>query len=91
MTLRKLKEGKALGPDQIDNTFLRNFADVLTKRLTIIFNRIVIEKYIPEEWGGRIGSVGYREFSSMPSVQMSFRHPAPQTKNNSHFIVLYQN
>ncbi len=40
---------------------------------------------------GRIGPVGYGEFPGAPSVQTLLRRPAPQTKNNSHFIMLYQN
>ncbi len=40
---------------------------------------------------GRIGPVGYREFPGALSVQMLLWWLVRQTKNNSHFIVLYQN
>lgn len=49
-TLSKLKVDKPPKPNQINKTFLRDFADVLVDPLTNIFNRITTSDNIPDQW-----------------------------------------
>ncbi len=47
--LKTVKKNKTLSPG-IENETLKCFADTLTPPLTKIFNRIIEETYVPEQW-----------------------------------------
>ncbi|MBP1527199.1 MAG: hypothetical protein H9Q66_04685 [Spiroplasma ixodetis] len=49
-TLKNAKMNKSPGPDTIENNFLRLFKDSILNPLTDIFNLILINQDIPEQW-----------------------------------------
>ena len=48
--LKKLKVGKAPGPDNIDNKILKDFREILAKLLEELFNLILEKEEIPKQW-----------------------------------------
>jgi len=48
--LLKLHEDKAQGPDNIHPAVLRNCADILSKPLSMIFNKSLHEGILPDDW-----------------------------------------
>ena len=48
--IRRLKSGKAPGPDRVKNETLEAVAKMLTKPLTNLFSKIIETERIPEQW-----------------------------------------
>ena len=48
--LRKMKKGKAVGPDELPVEVWKCIGEMGTKILTKLFNRLLVGKRMPEEW-----------------------------------------
>lgn len=48
--LKKLKSGKAPGPDEILNEHLKNAMESLAAPMAVLFNKIMTTKTIPKQW-----------------------------------------
>ena len=48
--LGKLKLGKSAGPDGISTTFLMNTKHLISKPLTLIYNKTITEGVVPQDW-----------------------------------------
>lgn len=49
--IKKLKNGKASGPDKIQNEHIKFAGEEMVKRLTKMYNMIIDEKITPQKWG----------------------------------------
>ena len=49
--LKRLKRGKASGPDEINNTFYRNYADIPGPILATFYTRWITCSVFPESFG----------------------------------------
>lgn len=52
--MKKLKNGKAPGPDNISNELLKHGGECLADRLTVLYNKIVQDITISEDWRNSI-------------------------------------
>ncbi|KAI5717819.1 hypothetical protein M8J77_011797 [Diaphorina citri] len=50
MVIDSLKKNKAPGPDNISNEMIIYGGDQMTKKIVSIFNRILLEQFIPAQW-----------------------------------------
>ena len=48
--LRKMKKGKAVGPDELPVEVWKCMGKIKIKFLTRLFNRLLMGKWMPEEW-----------------------------------------
>ena len=48
--LRRMKKGKAVGPDELPEKIWKCMGEMGIKFLTRLFNRLLVGKWIPEEW-----------------------------------------
>ena len=49
-TIKKLKKGKAVGPDNIPNDFIKEGGTKLKKALTRIFEMMRVTEWTPDDW-----------------------------------------
>ena len=52
--LRRMKKGKAVGPDELPEEFWKCMGKMGIKLLTKLFNRLLIDKRMPEEWRRKV-------------------------------------
>ena len=50
--LRRMKKGKAVGPDELPVEVWKCMGKIRIKFSTRLFNRLLVGKRMPEEWGG---------------------------------------
>ena len=48
--LRRMKKGKAVGPDELPIEVWKCMGEIGIKFLTRLFNRLLVDKWMPEEW-----------------------------------------
>ena len=48
--LRRMKKGKAVGPDELPVEVWKCMGEIGIRSLTRLFNRLLIGKWMPEEW-----------------------------------------
>ena len=48
--IKKLKSGKSHGTDYIINEYFINFCNELTPIITVLFNKILLSGYFPDQW-----------------------------------------
>ena len=48
--IRKLKNGKASGPDKVPTTIIKDVGDLIAKLLTMIFNSSLMNGVFPDIW-----------------------------------------